>query len=52
VINQEFFEIHLLQVSESVMDNFVAQTIKKTVVILGNSPIHRLKKLKAKIQEW
>jgi hypothetical protein len=34
------------------MDNFVAQTIKKTVVILDNSPIHRSKKFKAKIQEW
>jgi transposase len=34
------------------MDNFVAQTIKKTIVILDNSPIHRSKKFKAKIQEW
>src|SRR5659263_652617 len=33
-------------------DNFVAQTIKKTIVILDNSPIHRSKKFKAKIQEW
>ena len=34
------------------MDNFVAQTVKKTVVILDNSPIHRSKKFKAKIVEW
>ena len=26
------------------MDNFVAQTVKKTVVILENSPIQRSKK--------
>jgi len=34
------------------MDNFVAQTVKKTVVILDNSPIHRSKKFKAKMAEW
>ena len=34
------------------MDHFVAQTIKKTIVILDNSPIHRSKKFKAKIQQW
>ncbi len=34
------------------MDDFVAQTKKKTVVILDNSPIHRSKKFKAKIKEW
>jgi hypothetical protein len=34
------------------MDNFVAQTVKKTVVILDNSPIHRSNKFKAKIAEW
>jgi len=34
------------------MDNFVAQTTKITIVILDNSPIHRSKKFKAKIQEW
>ena len=36
----------------SFMDNFVAQTVKKTVVILDNSPIHRSKKFMAKIAEW
>jgi transposase len=34
------------------MDNFVAQTVKKTVVILDNSPIHKSKKFMAKIEEW
>jgi len=33
------------------MNNFVAQTVKKTVVILDNSPIHRSKKFNAKIAE-
>ena len=28
----------------SYMDRFVAQTVKKTVVILDNSPIHKSKK--------
>ena len=36
----------------SYMDRFVAQTVKKTVVILDNSPIHKLKKFMAKINEW
>ena len=36
----------------SYMDNFVAQTVKKTVVILDNSPIHKSKKFMAKIEEW
>ena len=34
------------------MDRFVAQTVKKTVVILDNCPIHKSKKFKAKIAEW
>jgi transposase len=34
------------------MDNFAAQTIKRTVVILDNSLIYRSKKFKAKIREW
>ena len=34
------------------MDDFVSQTIKKTVVILDNSPIHKSNKFMAKIQEW
>ena len=36
----------------SYMDSFVAQTVKKTVVILDNSPIHKSKKFLAKIEEW
>ena len=36
----------------SFMDSFVAQTIKKTVVILDNSPIHKSKKFIAKMEGW
>ena len=36
----------------SYMDRFVALTVKKTVVILDNSPIHKSKKFLAKIEEW
>ena len=36
----------------SYMDSFVAQTVKMTVVILDNSPIHKSKKFMAKIEEW
>ena len=31
------------------MDGFVEQTVKKTIVILDNSPIHKSKKFMAKI---
>ena len=34
------------------MDRFVEQTLKKTIVILDNSPIHKSKKFMAKIEEW
>jgi len=34
------------------MNRFVAQTVKKTFVIIDNSPIHRSRKFKAKIEEW
>ena len=34
------------------MDRFVEQTVKRTVVILDNSPIHKSKKFMAKIEEW
>lgn len=34
------------------MDRFVQKIVKKTVVILDNSPIHKSKKFMAKIQEW
>lgn len=36
----------------SFMDRFVAQTVKKTVIILDNSPIHKSNKFMVKIQEW
>jgi transposase len=34
------------------MDKFAGQIVKKTVVILDNSPIHRSKKFMAKIRGW
>jgi transposase len=34
------------------IDSFVEQIIKKTVVILNNSPIHKSKKFIAKMEEW
>ena len=34
------------------MDRFTSQIVKRTVVILDNSPIHRSNKFKAKIREW
>ena len=34
------------------MNRFVEQTIKKTIVILDNSPIHKSKKFMAKIEQW
>ncbi len=34
------------------MDKFAAQIVKKTVVILDNSPIHKSKKFRAKMKEW
>ena len=34
------------------MDNFVEQIVKKTVVVLDNSPIHKSKKFMIKIEEW
>ncbi|WP_159086060.1 IS630 family transposase [Flavobacterium faecale] len=36
----------------SFMNRFVEQTIKKTIVILDNSPIHKSKKFMAKIEKW
>jgi transposase len=36
----------------SFMDRFVEQTVKKAIVILDNSPIHKSKKFMAKIEEW
>lgn len=34
------------------MDKFSNQIVKRTVVILDNSPIHKSKKFTAKIEEW
>ncbi len=34
------------------MDRFADQIVKRTIVILDNSPIHRSKKFMAKIKEW
>jgi transposase len=34
------------------MDRFVEQTVKKTIVILDNSPIHKSKKFMDKIEQW
>ena len=34
------------------MDRFVEQTIKKKIVILDNSPIHKSKKFMDKIEQW
>lgn len=54
--NQLFFEMHEGTYNTDtcirLMDKFVAQTVKKTVVILDNSPIHRPRKFKAKIAAW
>ena len=54
--NDLFFEMHETTFnSDSLikfMYRFVAQTVKKTVVILDNCPIHKSNKFKAKIAEW
>ena len=34
------------------LDRFAAQIVKRTVVVLDNSPIHRSNKFKAKIKQW
>jgi hypothetical protein len=34
------------------MDKLMCQIVKKTVVILDNSPVHKSKKFMAKIEEW
>ena len=34
------------------LDRFAAQIVKKTVVVLDNSPIHRYYKFKATIKQW
>lgn len=54
--NNLFFEMHETTYDADkcigFMDRFVAQTKKKTVVILDNSPIHKSKKFMTKINEW
>ena len=34
------------------MKRFVVKTVKKTILILDNCPIHKSRKFKAKIDEW
>jgi hypothetical protein len=36
----------------AILDKFVTQITKKTVVVIDNAPIHRSKKFMAKIAEW
>lgn len=54
--NELFFEVNESTFNTDTliafMDKFSDKTVKKTVVILDNSPIHRSKKFMAKIQEW
>jgi len=54
--NRLFFEVNETTFGSdkiiAFMDRFNGQIVKKTVVILDNSPIHRSKKFMAKIKEW
>lgn len=54
--NELFFEVNDATFNSDkiidFMDKFMAQLVKKTVVILDNSPIHKSKKFMAKIKEW
>jgi hypothetical protein len=54
--NDLFFEVNESTFNTdkiiSFMDRFASQTVKKTIVILDNSPIHKSKKFMAKICEW
>jgi transposase len=54
--NDLFYEVHETTYNSdkciSFMDRFVAQTVKKTDVILEISPIPQSKKIMAKIKEW
>lgn len=54
--NELFFEVNETTFNSdkliSFMDKFVNQLVKKTVVILDNSPIHKSKKFMAKMEEW
>ena len=54
--NDLFFEVNETTFNTNkfilFMDKFANLIVKKTVVILDNSPIHRSKKFMAKIREW
>jgi transposase len=54
--NDFFFEMYEITFnSDSLiqfMERFVNLSVKKTVVILDNCPIHKFKKFKSKIEEW
>jgi len=54
--NHLFFEVNETTFNSDkiidFMDRFNSQIVKKTVVILDNSPIHKSKKFMAKIKEW
>ncbi len=54
--NDLFFEVLETTLNSdrfiSFIDRFVSQTIKKTVVILDNCPIHKSNKFMTKIEEW
>ena len=54
--NKLFFEVNETTFNSDkligFMDKFIGQIVKRTVVILDNSPIHKSKKFMAKIEEW
>ncbi|MDA3943451.1 MAG: IS630 family transposase [Bacteroidetes bacterium] len=54
--NELFFEVNETTFNSDkfigFMDEFMSQIVKRTVVILDNSPIHKSKKFMAKIKEW
>ena len=54
--NELFFEVNETTFNSdkiiSFMDKFMKQIVKRTIVILDNSPIHKSKKFKAKMKEW
>ena len=54
--NDLFFEVNETTFNSDkcicFMNKFAAQIVKRTVVILDNSPIHKSKKFMAKMKEW
>ena len=54
--NKLFFEVSEITFNTDkviqFIDNFTNQIVKKTVIILDNSPIHKSKKFMTKIKEW